>query len=285
MKILVTGAGGFVGRHLVQSLPGHDVLVLARTPVAGQETIVANLSSFDPTHLPTDVDAVIHLAQSREYRNFPAGAADMFAINTASTAALIRWAADTGVQQFTFASTGSVYEPFTGSMHEDAHVTPTNYYPASKLAAEQLLAPYADSVNISVLRLFFVYGPTQTGMLIANLIDGVRNGNTFTVPKDGQGLVFVPTYVDDVVRVTSQATTNGWTGTYNVAQPQPVDFRTLLNIIGEALGVEPSVTVTNDEVPSAVVPDLNRLAAKIELNQMLDVSAGIGNTVASANLN
>ena len=73
---------------------------------------------FEPTHLPSHIDGVLHLAQSHAYRDFPAGAVDMFRVNVASTASLLEYARRAGASRFYLASTGSVYEPYTRGMAE-----------------------------------------------------------------------------------------------------------------------------------------------------------------------
>lgn len=279
MRVLVTGASGFVGGRLFSQWSGHELIAVARQPLEGCETIVADLADLQTRRLPAHVDAVVHLAQSREYRNFPKGASDMFSVNIASTAALIRWAAEVGAKQFTFASTGSVYEPYDGDMTEDSCVSPANYYPASKSAAESILRPYSDLLNVSVLRLFFVYGPGQRGMLISNLIQGIREGSEFTVPRDNVGLCFVPTYVDDVVSTIAMATVQGWPGVWNVSQRKVVSFMELLDVIGGELGIRPNITVTADPPPSPIVPDLTKLSGQVDLDKFVDIEAGIALTI------
>ncbi|MFX5743321.1 NAD-dependent epimerase/dehydratase family protein, partial [Acinetobacter baumannii] len=61
-----------------------------------------------------------HLAQSRAYRAFPGDAAEMFRVNVAGAQELLAAASATGVSRFCLVSTGSVYEPFSAPLAEDA---------------------------------------------------------------------------------------------------------------------------------------------------------------------
>src|SRR5262245_66645035 len=119
MRVVVTGAAGFIGSALLRRLAGHEVIAVIRPgcTVAGAECIPLDLSQpLDVALLPSRIDVVIHLAQSSRARIFPQGAADAFAVHVASTAALLDWATRAGASRFCLVSTGSVYEPYTDVM-------------------------------------------------------------------------------------------------------------------------------------------------------------------------
>ena len=114
MRVLVTGANGFVGRRLLETHSGgHELVALARTrgpELPGVEWIEHDLvEPLADARLPDRIDAVIHLAQSRRYREFPEGARDVFEVNTRSTFELLEYARRAGARSFVFASTGGVY--------------------------------------------------------------------------------------------------------------------------------------------------------------------------------
>lgn len=284
MNVLVTGAGGFVGRVLTRMLAtsGHQV-----TGIDLGDTIegAAHWVKIDPSvplntdALPADIDAVIHLAQSPAYRQGPAGEEAVFETNLGMHAALLRWASKSGVKQFTSASTGTVYEPFTGSMAEDAAVSPTGYYGASKYAAEVLANAYAGRMNICNIRPFFVYGPHQKDMLIARLIESVQTGKQVSLPESGGGLEFVPTYVDDVARCFMQSVSDGWSGAVNMASPEVVTFQTVLETIAQATGKELVLARAGEGPKTPIVPDMTKLGSLTDLSQFTDLKTGIQNSV------
>ena len=74
------------------------------------KAVVVDLSSdWKISELPTKIDVIYHLAQSDKFRDFPAGAPDVFQVNINSTAKLLDYAKKTGVKSFIYASSGGVY--------------------------------------------------------------------------------------------------------------------------------------------------------------------------------
>lgn len=287
MKILITGAAGFLGKSLVRQLIGtHELYCLTRKVGQGLPDgenihwIDMDLSGgLDETRLPKELDAIIHLAQSNGYRNFPQEANDVFAVNVALAQQLCDFGWRSGISNMILASTGTVYEPFLGSMREDEEVRPTGYYGASKLSAELISEAYSSHFSVCNLRVFFLYGPGQENMLIARLIDSVKSGKRVTLPKDREGLVFVPTFVEDTASVFKTAVEQGWQGVYNVASPHETSLGGLLRTISDATGKPLNLEVTDGDTPSPIVPNLEKIAAKFDLSTFHDPQAGIAKSI------
>jgi UDP-glucose 4-epimerase len=285
MRVVVTGATGFIGRHLTSMLgPIHEIYAVHRDnedmPVQAVSVKLDLSKSFDVRLLPERVDAVIHLAQSQHYREFPIGIADVFAVNVASTVSLLQYAVGAGARQFILASTGSVYAPGLHQMSENAVTAPSSFYSASKLAAEYLAHPFSDRLAINCLRLFFPYGPGQSGRLVSDLIDRVANGRAVTLQGSTDGLLFNPTYVDDIVAVIHLALKDAWSGTFNIAAPRTLSIRQAATEIGDALGREPRFESVGGEAPQSLLPDLSRLGDRFDLDRFITFREGIGRTIS-----
>jgi nucleoside-diphosphate-sugar epimerase len=285
VRVLVTGATGFIGAPLVQALlhKGHEVVPLTRrrdADVQGCRSFVWDVAEERRPVAPLPkVDAIVHAAQSRNYQSFPADGRDMFRVNVAGCWSLLDYAVEMGVTRFCLLSSGTVYEPYRGGLEEDAPVAPTSFLGATKLAAEELARPYQRYLELSALRLFFPFGPGQTRRLIPDIIGRVRSGRAVELSSDGEGLRIVPTYVDDIVEIIAAAITEGWTGTMNVAAPRAVSLRELAEVIGQLIGKRPTFEITNrDNI--CIVPALDRLAARFDMNRFTPLEAALGRVVA-----
>jgi nucleoside-diphosphate-sugar epimerase len=254
--VLVTGATGFVGRHLVPGLAEHhDVVAVARPgrdlPELGAavQWLECDLAGGPSrTALPDRVDAIVHLAQSAHYKAFPERADDVFAINVEATFRLLDYARDVGASHFVFASTGGVYGGGDERMDEHAPVSPIDFYLRSKYAAELLIRSYEAVLVPVVFRFFFVYGAGQERMLVPTLARRVLDGDEIVVQGD-PGLRINPIHVSDVVEVFEPALARSQPGLFNVAGEETVTLTGLVELLGQAAGVAPRIR--HDAGPNA----------------------------------
>lgn len=214
--IIVTGAKGLLGEAVVRRL--ENVVEVSRR---------TGFDLTDPNFvkkLPSRVDAIIHLAQSEQFRSFPTGAADMFAVNTESTFRLAEYGLKSGCKTFIYASTGGITNSDTNS-----------FYANSKRAGELLLAPFSKEMSVTLLRYFFIYGPKQrSDMLIPRLVERVRNGLPITLQGEN-GLSLNPIYVEDAAEATVKALSLTGFHTIPIAGNEIITLKALAQRIGEEL--------------------------------------------------
>lgn len=170
MNVLVTGACGYKGTVLVPKLlaAGHTVTALdimwfgcylAEHP--NLTIIKHDIRDVDGVNLSA-IDAIIHLAS---VANDPCGDLDpklTWEISCLATMQLADKAAKSGVKQFIYASSGSVYgvkeEP---EVTEDLPLTPISEYNKTKMVAERVLLSYADQMAVQIVRPATVCGLSE----------------------------------------------------------------------------------------------------------------------------
>ena len=246
-KILVTGAAGFIGSHLLSTLQvRHELIALIRPKTqrgkfAGVNWVEQDLSKpLDEARFPDRLDAIIHLAQSPHYRNFPEGGKDIFDVNIRSTFQLLEVARRFGVKHFLFASTGGVYGNSYERLVETDPVNPLNFYFSSKYTSELLIANYQPFFHTIVFRFFFVYGPGQKDMLIPNLLSKVMKGELITI-EGNPGLRINPIHIEDAVQVFEPALNLTSSELFNIAGDEVVTITDLVTLMGEVCGRQPCV--------------------------------------------
>jgi nucleoside-diphosphate-sugar epimerase len=268
-SVLVVGGGGFLAGHLLPRLveSGHQVFATHARGGAGPglskvEWIPCDLAGPEPTATWPACEAVVYLAQSRQWRRFPEGAVDVARVNVQSVHEAVEHARMSGSRRFVLASSGSVYDPGPAPRTEEAAFRPADprsFYSASKLAAEMLLGPYSRTLATIVLRLFSPYGVGQDeAMLIPQLVRRVREG----VPIDLQGpegLRLSPVAAPDVAETMARVLLLEASATLNVAGPEVLSLRDVALEIGGALGREPSFVNLPGPDPSTVVGDTSAM--------------------------
>ena len=266
--ILVTGATGLIGARLVRALAGVGrVWALSRRrpdqAVPGVEWLVEDLTSAE-TALERlgRVDAVVHLAQSSRFRDFPDQALDVFDVNVRSTARLLDWGRRTGVKRFILASSGGIYGSGERGFTEDDPIggdSPLGYYLASKHCAELLAESYAGQLTVTMLRFFFVYGPEQRrSMLVPRLVRSVADGQPITL-QGPDGLRINPIHVDDAVGAIRRSLDLTEGHKINIGGPQVLTLRQIGDAIGRSLGIAPHYDVRMDAEPRHLVGDIAKM--------------------------
>lgn len=264
MNILITGATGLLGVNLVNRLADkHIIYAIDRDNnctklIKHQNIHLLNVDLFNvnPDVFPKNIDTVYYLAQSKQFRDFPGGAIDMFAINVQAPFKIIQWAVENKVKNFFYTSTGGVYKNPIEPVKEffDINANEKNgFYIGSKLTAEILLKNYSHFFEkFAILRPFFIYGPLQVNsMLIPRLIQRVWNGETIFLDLN-EGLRVNPIYVSDAAIAFENLLNINGEHLFNIAGKEIFSLMQVCNIIGKTLCKTPVFSFNNQQAADLI---------------------------------
>jgi len=267
-KCLITGATGLIGRHVVGLLSDNwELYALARKaedlPSHRTHYIKCDLDEeLSLERLPTTVDAVIHLAQSEHFREFPMHAERIFKVNVVSTLRLLKYSWYARVKTFVLASSGGIYGHGDEGFREDEPIAAKGdlgFYLGTKLCAEVLVENFTPFMNIIILRFFFVYGAGQrSSMLIPRLVKAVKEKQPIILHgKDG--LKMNPTYVTDAASAVCRSLELAESEKINIVGPEVLNLREVGQQIGNVLHKDPVFEVKKDIPPQHVVGDIKKM--------------------------
>lgn len=255
MRILVTGGAGFIGSHLVETLleRGHSVDVLDNLTNGNKRNLEGVMDRIQFIHgniLDDDdmrgalngVDAVAHLAALINAEESMKKPQDYHLVNAAGTLKVVQHSVSMNVKRLVFTSSCAVYgEPFRVPITEDDPVAPISYYADSKLDAEAHCENFTKSgrMNITIFRLFNVYGPRQGenpyAATISKFIETVRWGNVIHLFGDG-GQTRDYIFVRDVTKFIAAALEKDLVGLFNLGFGQPITTKQLAETISVVMG-------------------------------------------------
>jgi UDP-glucuronate 4-epimerase len=260
--IVVTGAAGFIGSHLVDRLlaDGHAVVGIdcfhgyyarevKERNLAGARAVPtftfveADLRSADLAPLLDGVGTIFHLAAMGGLVRSWTWFEEYLTCNVLATQRLLEAVRAASVTHLIHVSTSSVYGR-DSSGDETRPLAPDSPYGVTKLAAENLVLAYARNFRlpVTVLRYFSIYGPRQRpDMGYRIFIDRVLSGEPVTVFGDGSQ-TRGNTYIDDCIEGTMAAFRHGPTGeVFNVGGGETISALGAIHLVERIAGREVEV--------------------------------------------
>jgi 2-alkyl-3-oxoalkanoate reductase len=202
MRILVTGASGFLGRSFTEAAGahGHDVHALVRRPSTalerlGLQPIVRDILDLEVDDLPRGLEAVVHFATGVD-----GGEDHIIEVAAEGTRRLLNAACLCDIARFVHVSSMSVYSRDARRHELEANPSARGAYARSKLLAEEVLAEQLKSepgvqIAISVIRPGLVFGRGMTNALAGTAVE-LPLGLSLGLGRPGQGIPFLA--IDDL---------------------------------------------------------------------------------------
>jgi dTDP-glucose 4,6-dehydratase len=303
MRLLVTGAAGFLGSHLVDRLlrDGHTVVgmdnLITGTPrnlahLDGHPRfrfVKHNVSTYIAFHEP--LDGVLHFASPAspiDYLDLPIQTLKVGSLGTHNALGL----AMANGARFLLSSTSEVYgdplvhpqpESYWGNVNP---IGPRGVYDEAKRFAEALTMAYhrAHGLDTRIVRIFNTYGPRMRpsdGRVVSNFIVQALKGEPLTIYGDGsqtRSFCYVDDEIDGIVRLfergDSEPTNIGNPGEFTVSQLAEM----VIELTGTKSRIEYRPLPTDD--PKQRCPDISRAKRSLDWEPRTPLTEGLTRTIA-----
>jgi dTDP-glucose 4,6-dehydratase len=309
MRILITGAAGFLGSHLCDRLisEGHQVVGMDNF-VTGSPENIAHLAGNDSftfykhdvsqyIFVPGKLDAVMHFASPASpnpaspysYPNLPIQTMKAGALGTHNTLGVVK----ANNARFLLASTSEIYgDPLEHPQKETywGHADPVGFrsvYDEAKRFAEALTMAYHRFHNIDtrIVRIFNTYGPRMRlddGRVVPNFISQALDGKPLTVYGDGsQTRSFC--YVDDLVEGIYRLLLSNEHLPVNIGNPAEISIlqfaEQINNITGNKAGIEFRKDQRLGDDPQRRQPEISRARSILDWSPSVDLTTGLQKTI------
>ncbi|MBW7933891.1 MAG: SDR family oxidoreductase [Gemmatimonadaceae bacterium] len=302
MRVLITGAAGFLGSHLCDRFlrDGHEVVGLDNFITGHPDNIAHltgdarfsflrhNISEF--TYVAGPLDGVLHFASPAspiDYLELPIQTLKVGSLGTHNALGI----AKAKGARFFLASTSEVYgdplvhpqvESYWGNVNP---IGPRGVYDEAKRFAEAITMAYhrAHGVDTRIVRIFNTYGPRmrpRDGRVVSNFIVQALNNEPITIYGDGsQTRSFC--YVDDEVEGLYQLFLKGDANPCNIGNPVEYTVRQLAEIVVELTGSKAPIVYESlpEDDPKVRQPDISRAKALLGWSPKVDVREGVRRTI------
>ena len=299
-KVLVTGAGGFVGSNLVDSLlsDGHEVFGIDNFCTGSPANIAHLTGDKDFTFIEQDIiaglgdfeslkfDQIFHMASPASPPRYMELAIETMHVNTTATEMLLQHATKHG-SRLLFASTSEIYgdphehpqrESYWGNVNP---IGPRSVYDEAKRFGETLLSHFqrSEGTDTVIVRIFNTYGPRMDpddGRVVSSFIrDGIK-GKSFQVFGDGkQTRSFC--FVSDLVAGLRAAMASGITGPVNLGNPNEFTLLELATQVGKILDIEPVLEFKELPIddPKQRQPDISYAKSALNWEPKIQLAEGL----------
>jgi nucleoside-diphosphate-sugar epimerase len=287
----VTGAGGFIGRHVAALLAGrgdevHATAHSAELPLPGVHWHRCDLlgaGAAERLMRAVRPDRLVHVAwfaRPRECWESPVNL-----VWTEASLALLRAFAAAGGRRAVFV--GSVFEYDWGPgrcVEDETPLRPATLYGTCKAALSSVVAAAAPRLDVEVAwgRVFWLYGPHEPlNRLVSSVIEGLHAGRRVDVTAGEQRRDYL--HVDDVAAALVAVLDSSVTGAVNIGSGAGVPVRAIFEHIAALIG-RPELLVVGGRREAAaevalVAADVTRLSRDVGFTPAFDLHAGLENTI------
>ncbi len=292
MRVLLTGASGFIGSHVarIALAEGHEVVALVRpgSSLRRLDDIRGRLKILegdlrDALALRLDKpDVCLHLAWYAEPGRYLKARDNLDCL--AGSLALLHLLKDVGCPRLVIAGSSFEYDARPGPVSETSDVRPATLYAAAKHALFLVASNFdASGFRVATARIFSLYGPWEdprrlVPFVLSKLLDGKECEIT------GGDKIRDYSHVEDVAGALWAIAKSSAVGPVNVASSRPVSIASIAERLGDLVGRRELLRVRESSMvsgePTFLVANTDRLQREIGFAPRYDLDAGLAHTVA-----
>jgi nucleoside-diphosphate-sugar epimerase len=302
LRILVAGAAGFIGSHLVDRLlaEGNSVIGLDNFATGRRQNLTRMLDHPEALFVEHDVcdafdvsgtlDWILHFASPASPPKYLALPVETLRVNSEGTRRLLELARHKGAR-FLLASTSEVYgDPLVHPQPESywgnvSCTGPRSVYDEAKRYAEALTLAYARSCGVEcrIIRIFNTYGPrmdAQDGRVVTNFVVQALRGEPLTIYGDGSQTRSFQ-YVDDLVDGIQRLMAIDYQGPVNLGNPEEYTMLQLARLVQEITETKSQLEyrpLPQDD-PKQRRPEISLARELLGWEPKVPVREGLGRTV------
>ena len=290
-RVLVTGAGGFIGSHLTETLLEICAQVrafvhynsrndwgfleeLSSDAKSSIEVFSSDLRDYHAVKKATrKIDIVFHLGASISIPYSVAFPNDVVQTNVMGTLNVLNASLESEVTKIIHTSTSEIYGSAQYVPIDEKHpLSPQSPYAASKIAADKFAEAYYHSYNlpITILRPFNTFGPRQSlRAIIPTVITQLFEGNKVIVGnlEPRRDFTFITDTVAGFVMLANKDGVDGQT--FNLGTKKDISIRELIDLISRIIGVEPEIEVQQNRIRGNQVEVMQLLSDNTRASKIL----------------
>ncbi len=278
--IIITGANGFIGSHLLSQLTGQSTYKTfcfkPQMHSDGKYYLKSELTSFFASLPKAHQYILIHLAGINSVQQAEANPDACIHSNFTFVKDLIDLSQTINIKKILFSSTVQVYENHLERNFEDSKIVPKNMYTKTKIDSENLLM--TSQVPSIVIRLSNTYGPRGNGV-INKLIMQALTERSLKITNPNESRDFI--YIDDVLSAILNFIENDIpTNIFNVASGRSTSIQDIANLIKATIpDLKISVENISKERASPFQINNDKIMKLFNWNTKIDLASGIQRTV------